>query len=395
MSHTDSTQSLNKYPTPFLTKSFISLQKVLCFLASFDFDRYRQMKWGWSKTNIITRGVAVIIPSVVVASTLVMWGPSIFGSMGETALFAIVAPIMVFNIDFALIAQSYSGTTVSASLNFARILLLLLSITVNIFVVSGANSGSLRPDIEKDVRRDTRFSVRLDELAASEKINGEDLKKFKVQKDEAENAGKNMKRLITLRDAEIAGATLSDGVQRVQGDGTKAKGFNLEINEVSQIAAGGEQAGRNFEKAVNEAKRLQSERQKLDAEIAQEMKNRQSPSLMVSALYSKIRAGNIDVSMSTFMFLFFLVAMDCSALIMSHVSPPAGILRMAELQAIKEITEAEFDHEVELSELNSRRPHVDIKVFPGSRVQNSSTRVYNMRDANPGAEAPIDERQSA
>jgi hypothetical protein len=301
---------------------------------------------------------------------------------------------MVFIVDFALIAQTYSGMAVPAILNFARILLLILSITVNIFVVAGANSGSLLPDIEKGVRQDPRFSARLEQMAGSEQANAEELKRLRAEKAAADDAGMRLKRLITLRDAEIAGATLSDGQQRVQGNGTKAIGFNLEINEASQIAAGAGDAQKRVETAEKLAERLQEERKQVDVEIAQEMKKRQSPGLMLSALYSKITSGNIDVSMSTFIFLFILVTVDCAALIMSHIPTPVGIIRMAELQANMEVAMAEFDHEAAMRELNSRRPNVDIRVFPGNRFQTASARVFNMRNEAPGAET-ADERMSA
>ena len=393
MSKLNTNQNPIDSSSPLLPKFIARLQKTLCFLASFDYERYRQMKWGMPKAIITARGVSVIIPSIVIASTLAMWGPAIFGSIGETLLFAVVAPVMVFIVDYALIAQSYSGTSVPSSLNFARVLLLLLSLALNVFVVAGANSGSLLPDIEKEVRQDPRFSTRLGQTVANERANVEELKSLRAEKMAADDASRRLKRLITMRDAEIAGATLSDGVQRVQGNGTKAKGFNLEIDEASQIASGAGETLKRLEAAEKVAEQVKDERKQLDEEIVQEMKKRQSPGLMVSALCSKIKSGNIDVLFSTLMFLFFLVVMDCSALILSHVPTPAGILRMAELQATMEVAVAEFDHEAQMRDLNSRRPHVDVRVSPG-RFQNASARVFNMRNEAPGAET-AEERMSA
>jgi hypothetical protein len=371
------------------------LQRMICFLASFDVERYRQLKWSYPKAIVTARGVAVFIPSAVVASTLAMWGPAIFGSMGETVLFVVMLPLTVFIIDYALIAHSYSGEKVPAGLNFVRGLMMLLSIALNVFVVAGANSGSLLPDIEEGVRQDTRFSSRLDQLAVRENANTEELKKLRTEKESAEDAGNRVKRLVTLREAERAGATLSDGVQRIHGNGTKAQGYNLEIEEASQIAAGAGQARKGVEEAEKAALRLQEERMKLDAEIVQEMKNRQSPGLMVSALYAKIVAGSADVLMSTALLLMILVVIDCSALILSHVPTPPALLQMARSQTDVDLAVAELDAARQLAEINSQHPHVEVKISSDQRHQEAWAKVFNMRNEATGQEAGDGERRSA
>lgn len=371
------------------------IQRFICFLASFDIGRYRKLKWGYPKAIITARGVAVFIPSVVVTATLAMWGPAIFGSVGETMLFVIMLPLTVFIIDYALIAHSYSGNAVPASLNFIRILMLLLSIALNAFVVAGANAGALLEDIEREVRISAGFNNRIADLKLREDINAAERKKYKTEIEDADNAKKKLQKLITQRDAEIYGATLSDGVQRVRGQGTKANGFNLEINEASQIASGGDAARANYVKASREANDLKTERQALDAEIKKELKNRQSPGAMVSALIGKIKAGNVDILMSTLLLLAILVVIDCSALILSHVPTPVDLLRMAGHHSIIDVAKSDFDHEIELSELNAKRPHIDINVFKGSRPKNSTTKIYNMRNEDPDASSGSDERRSA
>lgn len=395
MSKSETPQSITNAPVSFLSKKITLLQKTICFLASFDFERYRQLKWGYPKAIVTARGVAVFIPSAVVASTLAMWGPAIFGSKGEVILLVLALPLTVFTIDYALIAHCYSGSTVPASLNFMRVMMLLLSIALNIFVVAGANAGALLEDIEKELRLSPGFSSRLTDQKSREALNTAEQNLLMAEIKEADAAKKKLQKLITLRDAEIYGATLSDGVQRVRGQGTKAHGFNLEINETNQIADGGEAARKKQEKASGEANNLKKEREVLDAEIKSELKNRRSPGVMVSALIDKIAAGKTDVLMSTLLLLAILVVIDCSALILAHMTTPPELMQMVGHQSSIDVAKSNFDHEVELSELNTRRPHVEIKVFPGSRTQNASAKVFNMRNENPDVNHNDDERKAA
>jgi len=378
----------------FFLEALSILQKVLCFLASFDYERYRQLKWGYPKAIVTARGIAVFIPSAVVASTLAMWGPAIFGSISETVLFVVVLPLAVFIIDYALIAHSYSDTAVPASLRFIRIVMLMLSIALNTFVVAGANAGALLEDIEKEVRLSAGFSNRIDDLKARSTFNATELKKLQTDIDESDNAKKKLYHLTKLRDAEISGATLSDGIQRIHGQGTKANGFILEINEANQIAEGGELARKKYEKAFVEANNLKTEWQTLESEVKKELQNRQSPGTMVSALYGKICAGRIDVLMSTMLLLFMLITVDCSALVLSHVPCPEPLIRMAGHQSIVDVAKSDFDHEIQLSELNSKRPSIDIKIFPGGRPSIPSAKIFNMRNEKPN-DAPNDDARKS
>lgn len=358
------------------------LQKMICFLASFDYERYRQLKWNRSKAIITARGIAVLIPSFVSASTLAIWGPAIFRSISETLLFTAVLPLTIFIIDYALIAHSYSDAAIPTSLRLVRLLMFMLSISLNTFVVAGANSGALFGDIEKEVRLSDSFNSRIEDLNSRVASNAAELKRLRVDREEADKAKKKLYQLTKLRDAEISGATLSDGIQRIQGQGTKANGFILEMNEAKQIAEGGELAREQYGRALVEAKNLNAEGQKLESEIKQEVQNRQSPGTMVSVLYRKICAGNVDVLMSTLLFLFILVTVDCSALVLSHVPCPEPLIRMATHQSSIDVARSDFDYEAQLSEINSKRPPINIR-FSGGHPSNSAATIINMKNESP------------
>jgi len=371
---------------------FISfIQKSLCVLASFEYDRHRQMRMGYAKSLVLVRGLAVLLPSMMAIGTLSLYGREIFGSIGETALLAVIFPLVLFAFDFAFVAQSYGNAPLSVSMIFARFLLLVVLLGLNIFILAGINAGALRADLEQEIRESPVFTEKEIDLKFRENINAEEQLTLIDEISESEHAKKRLPELIKRRDAELYGATLTDGIQRIPGKGTKANGFILEINEASMIAEAGKLASERLEKVVANANSLKLERLNLNAEILQEVKNRQSPGMMVSALIKKCRAGQVDVMYPSLLFLLFLLVIDCSALILSHMPNPQDLKQIVNHYSIINVAQSDIDHEITLQRLNSKRPAVDIKAIPDIRTRYSSAQIYNMSEEAPKMSLSDDE----
>jgi hypothetical protein len=132
----------------------------------------------------------------------------------------------------------------------------------------------------------------------------------------------------------------------------------------------------------------------MEAELKAEVKRHQTPGAMVTTLLRRIYAGDTSVLITTLCLLFVFIVADIAALGMAHMPTPPHLLQIAGHISNLDVAKSEFDHEVELSELNSKRPRVDIRVSPGNRYQNASAKIFNMRNEASGAEA-VDERMSA
>lgn len=353
------------------------LEKGICMAASFPQETYRQLSWQAPKAIVTGRGISVFIPSIIVAYTMHEYGTAIFGAT-TAALFKVIIPPTFFIMDLMLIAKSYTEEGFPKELKLIRFIMIVMSLAINIYVVAGNNSGILLDNIENTIRNSPDVLHRLDDLKKREELNLSEREALLQKIKDADAAKFRINKLETQRKAEIDGATLTDGVKRLEGDGTKAQGFKLEIQEATMIVEEGAMSETKYRAAHAEQENLKNERSLLEQEIQDRMVKRKTAGEMVCIFFKQI-FSNFSVALSAVMLLFFLGAMDLVALMMAHVKTPDEIIILARQRIQLDLAKADLNHQNQLKKINAERPPVEIRITAESRPLKTPTRAFNIR----------------
>ncbi len=358
-------------------QAYTLLEKVICMAASFPHESYKQLSGGSAKAMVAGRGISVFIPSIIVFFTLHEYGTAIFGET-SAILFQFLIPPTFFIMDLMLIAKSYTVEDFPKEIKRIRYVMIIMSFAINIYVVAGNNSGILLDNIENTIRNSPDVTYRLDDLKKQEALNGSEREALLQKVKDAETAKLRKYKLETQKKAEIAGATLTDGIKRLRGDGTRAKGFDIELQEAAMIVEEGAMSETKYEAALAEQENLKKERIQLEQEIQERIGKRKTAGEMVCILFKQV-FSNFSVFLSAGTLLFFLATMDLIALMVAHVKAPDEVIILARQRSELDMAKAALIHEDQLKKINAMRPPVAIRISAESRPVRRDDRAFTIR----------------
>jgi hypothetical protein len=109
-----------------MTSLFALLNRSLCWLAAFPYDRFVTLHTPWLRIQVMARGLALAISSVALTAGLMWNGTKIVGQ----SPYLYLLPVCVALVDWIMIARSYGDSPRSWSLVLMRVVILSMTLFV-------------------------------------------------------------------------------------------------------------------------------------------------------------------------------------------------------------------------------------------------------------------------
>lgn len=292
------------------------LCRLLCWCAAFPYAAYPQLTTPGSQVAVVVRGIAVIVSPLAFTLALASNGVRFVGHTPYLYLL----PVVVFSIDWLLIARSYTLTGGAGSLALIRILVLAISGFMGLFAGLLSESENLLRRLHNAEDAITMQRAEAQNLDARLKAINDQIARNETDLLSRNALEAERVKALRLREMECRGRSGVDTETGMFIVGGGICGVNAETYRIDAEAAGARLAKLNH--LDEENTKLAEQSRQLDGELNALLQANRSPADSVGSLTRALKEADAALWGKLVGLFLFIMVIEAFSLILSEIPVP-------------------------------------------------------------------------
>lgn len=301
-----------------------SITRLICWFGAYPYASFTQLATPESRVRVFANGVAVVLSPLVLTVAISANGARLVGD----SPYLLLLPVVVFFIEWLLIAMSYSGRR-SVSLALIRLVILCVSLCLAVLSAVTSESSNLLQRLHRAEDRITAESAAAQSIAARQEAvekaisaNAKALAGRQAVEAERLEASR-------LHDMECFGRAGLDPKSGIFIRGGNKCGENARTHAINAEAATATLA--KLDAVEKQTRELEALRESLEHEYAALVVSQRSPANSVGTLMRALGEADAGLLLKVFAVFAIVITIECAALALSGVPVPESLQRGVEV----------------------------------------------------------------